>query len=126
MPGQKNRNTKIADLKVLRKLNVFLKPYRSTFYLLVCLTFLLGVLAPLQPYLVQVTLDRYIVLGNYKGLVRVTTLLILLLSIQSIAQYYQTYLSDWLGQHVIKDVRIQLYAHILRLRTSFFTRLPPA
>ena len=124
MPGQKNRNTKIADLKVLRKLNVFLKPYRSTFYLLVCLTFLLGVLAPLQPYLVQVTLDRYIVLGNYKGLVRVTTLLILLLSIQSIAQYYQTYLSDWLGQHVIKDVRIQLYAHILRLRTSFFNKTP--
>ncbi|MCU0318330.1 MAG: ABC transporter ATP-binding protein/permease [Amoebophilaceae bacterium] len=115
---------KITDLKVLQKLSVFVKPYSNTFYLLVCLTFLLGVLAPLQPYLVQVALDRYIVLGHYRKLGWVTTLLVFLLSIQSVTQYYQTYLSDWLGQHVVRDIRVQLYAHILRLRTSFFNKTP--
>ncbi len=115
---------KITDLKVLQKLDVFVKPYRNTFYLLVCLTFLLGVLAPLQPYLVQVALDRYIVLGHYKELVWMTALLILLLGIQSVTQYYQTYLSDWLGQHVVRDVRVQLYARVLRLRASFFNKTP--
>ncbi len=124
MPGYKKQDAQTTDLKVLQKLAVFLNPYRRTFYLLTCLTFLLGVLAPLQPYLVQITIDHYIVFNDYKGLVRMTTLLILLLVVQSIAQYYQTYLSDWLGQHVIRDIRIQLYAHILRLRTSFFNKTP--
>lgn len=118
------KNTKIDDLKVLRKLAVFVRPYSRAFYCLTCLTFLLGLLAPLQPYLVQITIDHHIALSDYKGLVQMTALLILLIVLQSIAQYYQTYLSDWLGQHVIRDIRIQIYTYILRLRTSFFTQTP--
>ncbi len=124
MPGHKKQDTETVDRKVLRKLTVFVKPYRSTFYFLTCLTFALGVLAPLQPYLIQITIDDYILLGDYKGLVGMAVLLVLLLVIQGVAQYYQTYLSDWLGQHVIRDIRIQLYAYILRLRTSFLKKTP--
>jgi ATP-binding cassette subfamily B multidrug efflux pump len=124
MPDHKKKDAKTADLKVLQKLAVFVKPYRGIFYALTSLTFLLGVLVPLQPYFVQITIDQYIVLGDYRGLVGMTTLLVLVLFIQSIAQYYQTYFSDWLGQHVIRDIRIQLYAHTLRLRTSFFNKTP--
>jgi len=124
MSDYKRQDKETTDLKVIRKLTVFVKPYRRTFYFLTCLTFLLGVLAPLQPYLVQITIDHYILFNDYKGLVRMTALLMLLLVVQSITQYYQTYLSDWLGQHVIRDIRIQLYAHILRLRTSFFNKTP--
>ena len=124
MPGYKEQDKKTTDFQVLKKLTVFVKPYRRTFYLLTCLTFLLGVLAPLQPYLIQITIDQYVVLSDYKGLVRMASLLVVLLVVQSIAQYYQIYLSDWLGQHVIRDIRIQLYAYILRLRTSFFNKTP--
>ncbi|MHA7877986.1 MAG: ABC transporter ATP-binding protein [Bacteroidota bacterium] len=118
---QKKRTTRF---RVLQKLTLFLKPYKRTFYLLTCLTFLLGVLAPLQPYLIQIAIDDYIIPGNYKGLLAMTGLLILLLILQSVAQYYLTYLSDWLGQHVVRDIRIQLYTHILRLRTHFFNKTP--
>jgi ATP-binding cassette, subfamily B, multidrug efflux pump len=124
MPGYKRQNTRTGDLKVLQRIIAFIKPYRRTFYLLTCLTFLLGALAPLQPYLVQITIDRYIVLSDDKGLVSMVAVLILLLVLQGIAQYYQTYLSDWLGQHVIRDIRTQLYTYILRLNTSFFSKTP--
>ncbi len=124
MPGHKEKNTKTVDRKLLSELAVFVKPYKRTFYFLTCLTFLLGVLAPLQPYLVQIAIDDYIVLGDFKGLLAMTILLVLLLVIQGVAQYYQTYLSDWLGQHVIRDIRVQIYAYILRLRTSFFNKTP--
>ena len=124
MPNYQEQAQKLGDLKVLQKLAVFVKPYSRTFYFLIFLTFLLGALTPLQPYLVQLTIDQYIIVGDYKGLVKMTTLLVALLAIQSAAQYYQTYLADWLGQHVIRDIRIQLYAYILRLRTSFFNRTP--
>jgi ATP-binding cassette, subfamily B, multidrug efflux pump len=124
MPGHKRQDTRTGDLKVLQRIITLIKPYRRTFYLLICLTFLLGALAPLQPYLVQITIDRYIVLSDKKGLVSMVAVLILLLVFQGIAQYYQTYLSDWLGQHVIRDIRTQLYTYILRLNTSFFNKTP--
>ena len=122
MPGHKRKDTKIADFKVLQKLTCFVKPYRRTFYSLTCLTFLLGVLAPVQPYLVQIIIDHYITSNDYKGLVGMTTWLVLLLLIQNVVQYYQTYLSDWLGQHVIRDIRVRLYTYILQLRASFFNK----
>mmetsp|Transcript_6239 Transcript_6239/g.14057 ORF Transcript_6239/g.14057 Transcript_6239/m.14057 type:complete len:583 (-) Transcript_6239:264-2012(-) len=118
----KRQEKKIADWDTLRKLSVFVRPYRSTFYILICLTFLLGIVIPLQPYLVQITIDRYILFNDYVGLVQMTVLLILLLVVQSIMQYYHTYSADWLGQRIVKDIRIQLYAHVLRLRTSFFNK----
>ncbi len=47
-----------------------------------------------------------------------------LLVFQNVIQYYQTYLGDWVGQQVIRDLRMRLYAHILRLRTSFLNQVP--
>jgi ATP-binding cassette, subfamily B, multidrug efflux pump len=124
MPDHNKKDTKAVDRKALKKLAVFVRPYRSTFYFLICLTFALGVLAPLQPYLIQITIDDYILSGDYRGLVVMTIVLLLLLVVQGVAQYYQTYLSDWLGQHVIRDIRTQLYAYTLRLRNSFVNRTP--
>src|SRR5690606_10627944 len=50
--------------------------------------------------------------------------LIGLLIVQSIAQYIHTYVSGWLGQQVIRDIRSKLYQHIVRLRLRFFDRTP--
>ncbi|MEM9417008.1 MAG: ABC transporter ATP-binding protein [Bacteroidota bacterium] len=124
MPDSKKQASQIVDLQVVRKLAVFIKPYRGGFYLLILFTFLLGVLAPLEPYLVQLTIDRYIAAGDYTGLVHMVLLLVGLLTVQGMVQYFQTYLGDWLGQRVIKDIRIQLYTHILQLRTRFFNQTP--
>ncbi len=124
MSDPKQPSVRTAHSRALRRLTLFLKPYRRTFYILIFLTFLLGALTPLQPYLIQITIDDYILKGNYKGLVRMTSVLILLLTSMSVAQYYQIYLSDWLGQHVIRDIRIQLYTYILKLRTQFLNKTP--
>jgi ATP-binding cassette subfamily B protein len=110
--------------KAMRRLFAFLSPYNVSFYCLIFLTLLLGAMAPLQPYLVQLTIDRYIALGDYRGLTRMAALLVGLVALQSIAQYCQTYLADWLGQNVVKDIRVQLYAHVLRLRTRFLNETP--
>ena len=118
------KQEKIRDFRALRQLAGFVKPYQGAFYLLILLTFLLGALAPLEPYLVQLTIDRHITAGDYNGLVRMTILLGILVTTQGLVQYTQTYLGDWLGQRVIKDIRIELYAYILRLRTSFFNQTP--
>lgn len=114
----------IIDLRILRRLLSFVKPYRWFFFFLILLTILLSVLGPLRPYLVGITIDNYIAVGDYPGLLKMVGIILGLLFLQSIVQYAHTYSSDWLGQHVIRDIRIRLYKHLLSLKLQFFDKTP--
>ncbi len=114
----------VIDLSILKRLFEYAKPFRGTFVFLVVLTFLVAILGPLRPYLVSIAIDDYVAMGNYQGLLMMIGILSGLLLLQSLAQYAHTFFSDWLGQHIIRDIRIQLYKHILRLRLQFFDRNP--
>lgn len=115
---------KIVDVKILSRLFAFAKPYKKQFYLVVFLTIALAVLVPVRPKIIQHAIDNEVSVGNYNGLVFWIGILLVLLVAQAIVQYFHTYLSGWLGQYIIKDIRIQLFAHIQRLRLSFFDRTP--
>jgi ATP-binding cassette subfamily B multidrug efflux pump len=114
----------IIDFGILKRLFEYAMPYKGTFVFLVVLTFLVAILGPLRPYLVSIAIDNYVAVGDYQGLLIMIGILAGLLLLQSLVQYAHTYLSDWLGQHIIRDIRIQLYRHILRLRLQFFDRNP--
>ena len=114
----------IVDWKVLRRLFGFAKPYIGRFWLLVLLTIVMAVLAPLRPWLIQQTIDKYINLNNLSGLQMMLYLLVGLLIFQAAVQYFHTFFSDWLGQHIIRDLRTTLYRHLLKLRLKFYDRTP--
>ncbi len=124
MPTASKSATTISDIAVFKQLFIFVKPYRAVFYLLIVLTLLAGTLGPWQPFLIQYTIDTHIARADYPGLVRMMGLLAGLLTLQVIVQYFSTYLSDWLGQRIVQDLRVRLYAHIIRLRASFLNRTP--
>ena len=124
MEKEKVSSGNIIDWSVLRRLMTFVKPYNGRFITVVILTLLLGLLAPTRPILVQYTLDHDVAFGNYDGMVKMMIILLGLLIFQSIAQYIHTYLSGWLGQQVIRDIRARLYAHIISLRLRFFDKTP--
>ncbi|UXP34164.1 ABC transporter ATP-binding protein/permease [Reichenbachiella agarivorans] len=109
---------------MLKRLFVFVKPYMLQFNLLIFLTLLLAVLVPIRPYLIQYTIDQDVASGDFDGLVKMIWILIGLLVIQAFVQYYHTYLSSWVGQHIIRDIRTTLYAHIQRLKLKFFDNTP--
>jgi ATP-binding cassette subfamily B protein len=100
------------------------KPYKWIFLLLIFLTILLATLGPLRPYLVGITIDNNIAAGDYPGLLMMVGIIFGLLLLQSLVQYGHTFLSDWLGQHVIRDIRIKLYEHLLTLKLQFFDKTP--
>src|SRR6185436_7856778 len=79
---------------------------------------------PIRPWLIQVTLDRDVANGDYWGMVNVMLIILALLAVQSIIQYGHTYLSGRIGQFVIRDIRIKLYAHLVNLRLKFFDKTP--
>jgi ATP-binding cassette subfamily B protein len=73
---EKESSGEIVDMKVLRQLYSFIKPYRPQFYFLVFLTVAMAVLAPTRPYYIQIAIDDYIGLGDTAGLVRIIYLLV--------------------------------------------------
>jgi len=114
----------IIDTSVLKRLYKFVKPYQGRFYFLVFLTLALAVLAPARPFFIQKAIDNPIAQGDFQGLINMTIILVGLLVMQAIVQYGHTYLSGWLGQYIIRDIRLKLYRHLLSLRLKFFDKTP--
>ncbi|MFD2033659.1 ABC transporter ATP-binding protein [Belliella marina] len=118
------KSGEILDTKVLKKLYEFIQPYRVKFYLLIFLTFALAVLAPTRPYYIQIAIDDYVAFGDKPGLVQIIYLLVGLMVLQAIVQFLHTYLSGWIGQVIIRDIRVRLYRHLLKMRLKFFDNTP--
>jgi ATP-binding cassette subfamily B protein len=113
-----------VDVNLLRRIFRYVTPYRNIFTKSIILTVLLAVLAPLRPWLIQYTVDSYILLNDFRGLVNMSFIMVALLLIQTFVQYYHTFYTNVLGQSVIKDLRITVFNHISALRLKYFDRTP--
>ncbi|HWW39342.1 ABC transporter ATP-binding protein [Pedobacter sp.] len=112
------------NVGLLKRVFQYVKPYRGIFVWSVVLTILLALIAPVRPFLIKYTLDNYILTSAYGGLVNMTVLMVLLLVLQSIIQYSHTLLTNTLGQSAIRDLRINVFNHITRLRLKYFDKTP--
>ncbi|MEN8248583.1 MAG: ABC transporter ATP-binding protein [Bacteroidota bacterium] len=124
MNDPKTSAKKIVDWNVIKRLIQFIGPYRGRFILLVLLTTLSAALIPIRPYLIQLTIDNEVAEGDFQGLLFMIYLIVGLLGLQAIVQYLYTYLSGWIGQYIVKDIRIKLYDHLLKLRLKFYDNTP--
>ncbi|GAB3762607.1 ABC transporter ATP-binding protein [Spirosoma pomorum] len=115
---------RIFDWVILRRLYDFIRPYQGRFYLLVSIILLSACLAPLSPLLIRYTIDNVIAIGDYARLTQMLIIMISVLVVQAVVQFSNTYLSGWLGQHIIRDIRVQLYQKIINLRLKFFDNTP--
>jgi ATP-binding cassette, subfamily B, multidrug efflux pump len=124
MAQQETASGNIFDSKILSRIFVFVKPYIGWFYFLIFLIIFQGVIAPARPWLTQLTLDKYVALGDKEGLTLMIGILIVLTIVQAVVQFVQVYLSEWIGQHVIRDIRVRLYKHLTTMKTQFYDKTP--
>ncbi len=125
---------KIFDFSLLRRVFQYAAPYKSRLYISVALSILLAVLSPLRPFLIQVTINDYIRKGTAPDLslkqkmealvIGITILQIGLLLIETVARFYFSFITAWLGQTVVKDLRVAVYKKILGLNLSQFDKTP--
>lgn len=113
-----------VDFRLVGRILSYARPHRTYFFWSIFLTVALALVSPLRPYLVEYTVDHDILKGNYTGLVQMTALMFIILGLQSLIQYSHTYLTNILGQSVIKDMRTETFDHILSLRLQFFDKTP--
>ena len=112
------------DRRLLGRIISFLMPYKGWVGLAFVLVLVTAFLGPLRPKLVQIAIDDYIVPGDLLGLRTVIVVLLGALALEGSLAFINAYLTQWIGQQAIYDVRVRVYRHIQRQALSFFDRTP--
>jgi ATP-binding cassette subfamily B multidrug efflux pump len=121
---KKSVTGKAIDWIIIKRIFTYVKPYRTNFILAVCTTITLALISPLRPYLVQYTFDHYVATPNISMVLNMTIILILLLITEAVFQFSDSFLTNRLGQSIIKDLRVRLYKHIIDLRLKYYDNTP--
>jgi ABC-type multidrug transport system fused ATPase/permease subunit len=112
------------DFKLFKRILRYAGPYKKLFGYSAIMVVLLGALGTARPILVREAMDDYILKFDAAGLLNVTLLLVALLVVESIFQFAFSYATSYLGQAVIRDIRVSLYKKLMSLRLSFFDKTP--
>jgi ATP-binding cassette subfamily B multidrug efflux pump len=115
---------KSYDATLLRRLLVYLRPYRGLALLAVLLLFMSAGLALVGPLLTQRALDVAIPRHDMGLLGTFAVLFLAALLLEFVVEYGQTLLTTYIGQRVMYDLRMQIFGHLQRLSISFFDRNP--
>jgi ATP-binding cassette, subfamily B, multidrug efflux pump len=115
---------KVFDLRLLRRIFSFTAPYRKTLFLAMFLAIVLAILSPLRPFLIKVSVDKYIANDLLTGLIWISVFQFGMLIIESLLRFLFTYRANWLGQTVVNDLRNTVFKKILFRNISFFDRTP--
>jgi ATP-binding cassette, subfamily B, multidrug efflux pump len=125
---------KIFDFSQLRRVLQYTTPYKKWFYGSITLSILLAIITPLRPYLIQFTVNRYISGGLSADLsvrdrmiqmiIYVTILQIGILLVETLLRFYFSFITAWLGQTVVRDLRIAVYKRVLSLNLSQYDKTP--
>lgn len=112
------------NFSLFRRVMLLLRPYKGTFFLTAFLTVVLAPLAVLRPKLLQVMVDDYITPGDMSGMLFLACAILGLLILEVVLRYFFLYHSDWLGQAIIKDLRVKVFNHVNSLSLKYFDKTP--
>ena len=101
----KKASNSILDIGLFKRLLAFAMPYRITFIWVLLSAVLLSGFSTLNPYLLKITIDDYITLKDYDGMLNFVVLMALTLILEVFFQFVFIYYANWLGQYVIFDLR---------------------
>lgn len=115
---------KIFDFSLLRRVFGFVSPYRNKFYGSLVSAIALAILTPVRPFLIQVTVKEYIAGKIVEMVIWITVIQVAILLIETAIRFYFSYVTAWLGQTVVKDLRTKVYKKIIGLNLTQFDKTP--
>lgn len=108
------------DIKIFARLMGFAKKYKSYFFIAASSTILLALFSVLSPYILINTVDDYIISKDKTGLLNYTLIMLGILIIEVLLQFTFIYFANWVGQHIIRDIRAKIFRQILQFKMSYF------
>lgn len=119
-PQQEGTN----DVGMAKRLWPYIRPYKRAVWLSVLLVPVLNGAQLIQPYLVKLAIDNHISIGVAEGLLVLGLVFFVALVVEFLGQYGQIYFLNYTGQGVVRDLRKDLFGHVLRLSPRFYDREP--
>ena len=118
------KEDKKYDFKALFRLLSFARGSRTQMYTGIGLSLVLSALQSARPYLTKIAVDDYVLQSKAKGFLLFILIMVGLLFAQAVFQYFFTYLANWIGQQIIRDMRVKLLEHIVYFRLKYFDQTP--
>lgn len=111
---------KAFDMQIFSRLMSFAKRYRLYFFIASSSTILLALFSVLSPYILISTVDEYMISKDKVGLLNYSLLMLMILFVEVFLQFVFIYYANWVGQHIIRDMRAHIFRHILKFKMSYF------
>lgn len=108
------------DKQIFSRLMSFAKRYRLYFFIASSSSILLALFSVVSPYILINTVDDYILSKDKAGLLDYSLLMLAVLLIEVVLQFIFIYFANWVGQHIIRDIRSKIFKHILQFKMSYF------
>ena len=117
-----DKTGKAFDLQIFLRLMSFAKRYKLKFFIAASSTILLAIVALINPYLIKETVDKYITEKDTQGLINNVMLMFGIILLEVLLRFSFIYFANWVGQHIIRDIRAKIFRHILQFKMSYFDK----
>ena len=117
-----NKKENILNIYLFKRLLAFVSPYNYIFISSLLSVFGLAVFGALRPVVLEKILDENISQGLSNGFLQLIVLMGFLLLLEVISNYLFIYFAGWLGQSVVKDIRVLLYNHIINFKMKYYDK----
>jgi subfamily B ATP-binding cassette protein MsbA len=115
-------NKKSFNIDVFKRLMSYARVYKGQFMGTAIAALLLSGAGALRPYLFIRTVDDYIQVKDEQGLLNYVLIMLGLLMFEVLLQFAFIYQANWLGQQIIKDVRTNIFSHILGFKMAYINK----
>lgn len=116
----KEKENKAFDFKLFKRVMSFSEPYRRTLFFVAFIAVAMSVFSALNPYLLKRTIDDFMLTKNGEGLLMMIALMLGVLFLEVISQLLFIYFANWLGQAIIRDIRVALFDRMLRFKMQYY------
>lgn len=113
-----------SGISIVKRVLQFLKPYKALLYSAIFLTLFMAFVSPVRPFLVQYTVDKFIIEPNHEKLALYVGIMFGLLLVESLGSYFSIYSINRLGQIIVRDIRVKLFEHLNKLKLAYFDKTP--
>ena len=115
-------DNKKFNFKLFARLLNYVLPYKINFAFLSVAAILISVFSILNQYLLKEAVDKYITPKDYEGLIFIISVMLGVLLFQVTFQFLFVFLANILGQKVVYDIRIKLFARIIKFKMSYYDK----
>lgn len=109
-------------MALFKRLLGYTNPYKRIFYFVGVAAILVSLFGVLRPILLQETVDEALIPADFDSLIYYVSLMTGVLVLEVIFQFCFIYYANWLGQEVVRDLRVKLFKHMLGFKMQYYDK----